>query len=205
MKFEVARAGVSPRLNSALLAEEYRNVTTRALNLDGGGGFDTPALSTSLTLEGRARNAALAASLGIGDDIRAMAAQGRTTRQIAEGLCDRLAPVNRQAQRIGQGGDAGLHRMAVVQAFKDEHGIPNPDAAGFRSWAAAERTASSAPDAAATGQQTPSAVERAPAWARNARYRGPMALRVPANLNMMIPRGTDRSAGMNASNTGARE
>src|SRR3954470_12510257 len=155
MKFTLAEAGVSPEKNSAALAEEYRNVTTRALNLDGGGGFDAPTLSTSLTPEGRAQNAAVAESLGAAADIRSMAAKGRTTRQIAEGLGDRLSAVNKQAERIGQGSDANLHRMSVVQAYKDEHGIPNPSAAGFKAWAAAEKKAQTAAASAGTQSSQP--------------------------------------------------
>jgi hypothetical protein len=203
MKFQLAEAGVSPEKNSAALAEEYRNVATRALNLDGGGGFDAPTLSTSLTPEGRAQNAAVAESLGVGSDIRALAAKGQTTRQIAEGLGDRLSPVNKMAERIGQGGDANLHRMSVVQAYKDEHGIPNPGAAGFKTWAAAEKKAQAA---ATTPAAAPPARSQAPAWARNSVYNGPVSLlKVPANINAMVPRGAEKSAGMNASNTGAQD
>ncbi len=205
MKFKLAEAGVSSRLNSAHLAEEYRNVTTRALNLDGGGGFETPTLSTSLTPEGQAQNASLASSLGVGDDIRAMAAKGMTTRQIAEGLGDRLSAVNKQAERIGQGSDANLHRMSVVQAYKDEHGIPNPSAAGFKAWAAAEKKAQTAAASSGTQSSQP-ARSQPPSWARNSGYNGPLSLsKIPANLNAMVPRGTEKSAGMNASNTGAQE
>jgi hypothetical protein len=202
MKFQLAEAGVSPEKNSAALAEEYRNVATRALNLDGGGGFDAPTLSTSLTPEGRAQNAAVAESLGVGSDIRALAAKGQTTRQIAEGLGDRLSPVNKMAERIGQGGDANLHRMSVVQAYKDEHGIPNPGTAGFKAWAKSEKAQAAAPTAAAAQP----ARSQAPAWARNSVYTGPVSLlKVPANINAMVPRGAEKSAGMNASNTGAQD
>jgi type IV secretory pathway TrbL component len=200
IKFKLAEDGVSSRLNSAHLAEEYRNVTTRALNLDGGGGFETPTLSTSLTPEGQAQNASLASSLGVGDDIRAMAVKGMTTRQIAAGLGDRLSAVNKQAERIGQGSDANLHRMSVVQAYKDEHGIPNPSAAGFKAWAAAEKKAQTAAASAGTQSSQP-ARSQPPSWARDS-----LSLsKIPANLNAMVPRGTEKSAGMNASNTGAQE
>ncbi|QQP89908.1 P-type conjugative transfer protein TrbL [Skermanella sp. TT6] len=203
MKMDLARAGVSPAVNSATLAEEYRNVTMRALNLDGGGGFDTPSLSTSLTPEGRSRNAALASSLGVGNLIRAEAAKGRTTRQIAEGLGDRLSPVNRMAERIGQGSDANLHRMAVVQAYKDEHGIPNPTDAGFKSWAALEKKNWGAAAAQAPAQPARS---DAPSWARNPGHGASSnLLKIPASLNAIVPRGAERSAGMTASNTGVRE
>lgn len=210
MKFELANAGVSPEANSKTLSEEYRNVTARALNLDGGGGFETPSLSTALTPEGRTQNAALASSLGVGNDIRAMTAKGQTTRQIAEGLGDRLSPVNAQAERIGQGSDANFHRMSVVQAYKDEHGIPNPGSDGFKSWAAGEKKAQAA-TSAPSGTQAPAQPAQAarsetPAWARNSSYSGPTTLmKMPANINAMVPRGAEKSAGMNASNTGAQD
>jgi type IV secretion system protein TrbL len=220
MKFEIAKAGVSPQENSAMLAEEYRNVTTRALNLDGGGGFDTPALSTALSPEGRAQNAALASSLGVGDEIRSMAAQGRSTRQIAEGLGDRLSPVNAQADRLGEGSDANLHRMAVVQAYKDQNGIPNPNAEGFKAWAAAEKkiravgSSVSAETQAATGSSALVATQSGaqstrsstPTWAQNTSYTGPTTLlKIPANINAMVPRDAEKSAGMNADNVGAKD
>lgn len=198
MKLELAEAGVSSASNSAHLAEEYRNVATRALNLDGGGGFDIPTLSTSLTPEGQAQNASLASSLGVGDDIRTMAAKGMTTRQIAEGLGDRLSAVNKQAERIGQGSDAPLHRMSVVQAYKDEHGIPNPSAAGFKAWAAGEKAQTAA--ASSGTQSSQPGRSQPPSWAKNFSLS-----KIPANLNAMVPRGAEKSAGINASNTGASE
>lgn len=199
MKFENAKAGMSSAQNSAMLAEEYRNVATRAMNLDGGGGFDAPTLSTSLTPEGRAQNAAVAESLGVGSDIRAMTAKGMSTRQISEQLGDRLSAVNAQAARIGEGSDANLHRMSVVQAYKDEKCIPNPGSDSFKTWASAEKK--SQISAAPTAAQSP-----APAWARNSSYNGPIALmRTPANINAMVPRGADRNSGMNANNTGVQE
>lgn len=53
---------------------------------------------------------------------------------------------------------------------------------------------------------TQPAKSQPPAWANNSRYTGPISLmKVPSNLNAMVPRGADRSAGMNANNTGAQE
>jgi hypothetical protein len=195
-------------LNKAQAAEKaadaYRHATVRTLNLDGAGGFDRPELATGLSPEATKQNAALAESLCVGADIRAMAAKGRTTRQIAEGLGERLSPVNRMAERIGQGGDANLHRMAVVQAYKDEHGIPNPDAKGFKEWAAGEKAQAQTAKAQAHGDRP--APSQTPAWAVGCRTKAPTSLSsVPANLNAMVPRGSDRGAGMTATNTGAQD
>lgn len=59
--------------------------------------------------------------------------------------------------------------------------------------------------AEAQGKPQPAA-SQAPAWSKNSSYSGPVSLmKVPSNLNAMVPRGADRSAGMNANNTGAQE
>jgi hypothetical protein len=95
--------------------------------------------------------------------------------------------------------------MSVVQAYKDEHGIPNPSAAGFKVWAAAEKKAQTAAASSRTQSSQP-ARSQPPSWARNSGYNGLLSLsKIPANLNAMVPRGAEKSAGMNASNTGAQE
>lgn len=177
----MAKNGVDPATNSATQAQEYKNLATRALNLDGGGGFDKPQVTGTMSPEGQKQNAAALAAIGVGSDIRSMAAKGMSNRDIASSLGDKLNPISAQASRLGL--DGSETKLNAISDFKAVNGIPNKGDAGFSQWAKSEK-ASNPP-----AQRT-----RPPQWAQQSgsSWR-------PPNIRSFIPQGTERSGGMNAS------
>jgi type IV secretion system protein TrbL len=180
----MAKQGISPHENSGIQAQEYKNVVNRALNLDGGGGFDKAQMTTTMSPEGQKQNAAAVAALGVGSDIRAMAAKGMGNRDIMNSLGDKLKPLDAQAARLGQSSNAGTMKLQAIADYKSAAGIPNKGDAGFSQWANQEKRAASL----ARMAQAP-----APEWAKNVRpFKAP-------NVRSMIPQGTERGGGITAS------
>ena len=179
----MTKQGVSPHQNSGIQAQEYKNVVNRALNLDGGGGYDKAQMTNTLSPEGQKQNAAAVAGLGVGAEIKSMAAKGMGTRDIANALGDKLKPLDAQAARLGQGSNASQMKLQAIADYKSVAGIPNKGDAGFSDWASQQRRASALSRAA----QSP-----APEWAKNVRpFKSP-------NVRSMIPNGTERSGGISA-------
>ena len=179
----MAKQGVSPHQNSATQAQEYKNVVNRALNLDGGGGYDKAQMTTVMSPEGQRQNAAAVAALGVGSEIKAMAAKGMSTRDIANSLGDKLKPLDAQAARLSQGSNAGQMKLNAISDYKTVAGIPNKGDAGFSEWASQHRRQT----ALARAAQSP-----APEWAKNVKpFRAP-------NVRSMIPNGTERSGSISA-------
>lgn len=184
----LARQGVSPHENSNIQAQEYKNVVNRALNLDGGGGYDKAQITSVASPDGQKQNAAAVASLGVGSEIQAMAAKGMSTRDIMNNLGDKLKPLDAQAARLGQSGNASQMKLQAIADYKTVSGIPNKGDEGFSQWASQQRRAASLARAAQS---------QAPEWAKNVRpFKAP-------NVRSMIPHGTERSGGINASGSTA--
>lgn len=178
----MAKKGVSPHQNSKAQAEEYKNVVNRALNLDGGGGYDKAQLTQAMTPEGQKQNSAALASLGVAQQVRSMAARGMSNREISNALGDKLKPLDVQAGRLGQSDRAGELKLQTIADFKSVNGIPGRNDAGFSEWAKRERKAMAA-----------AAPVKAPSWAANApRFKAP-------NIRSFIPNGTERGGGITAS------
>lgn len=180
----LARQGVPPAENSRLQGDEYRNVVNRALNLDGGGGYDKAQVTSTMTPEGQKQNAAALASLGVGQEVRALAAKGMGNREIATALGEKLKPIEVQAGRLGKSDAATEMKLQAISDFKAVNGIPGRNDAGFKAWASNERK-----------MNAPVRVAQAPApqWASNAnRFR-------PPSIRSMMPNGTERSGGIVAS------
>jgi type IV secretion system protein TrbL len=179
----MAKQGVSPHENSAAQAQEYRNVVNRALNLDGGGGYDKAQITTTLSPEGQKQNAAAVAALGVGSEVKAMAAKGMGTRDIANALGDKLKPLEAQAARLGQSSRVGEMKLQAIADYKSVAGIPNKGDAGFSEWASQQRRVV----ALSRAGNSP-----APTWAKNVKpFKAP-------NVRSMIPHGTERSGGISA-------
>lgn len=121
---------------SGRAAGEYESLINRVLDTDGIGGLERKLASYGdLSLEGRDMNAALAQDLGIGPDVARMAAAGKSNREIANDLGDRMRPIEALAREAGQGEYGDYQKMAVIQAFKDTAGIPNhTDPDRFKAW-----------------------------------------------------------------------
>lgn len=176
----MAKNGVDPATNSAIQAGEYKNLATRALNLDGGGGFDKPQVTGTMSPEGQKQNAAALAATGVGSDVRSMAANGMSNREIASSLGDKLNPIAAQASRLGL--DPSETKLNAISDFKTVNGIPNKGDAGFSQWAKSEKAAN-----------PPAQKARPPQWAQNntSSWR-------PPNVRSFIPQGTEKSGGITA-------
>jgi type IV secretory pathway TrbL component len=121
---------------SGRAAGQYESLINRVLDTDGIGGVDRKlAPYGDLSLEGRDMNAALAQDLGIGPDVARMTAAGKSNREIANVLGERMRPVEALAREAGQGEYGDYQKMAVIQAYKDTTGIPNhADRDRFKAW-----------------------------------------------------------------------
>jgi type IV secretory pathway TrbL component len=121
---------------SGRAAGQYESLINRVLDTDGIGGVDRKlAPYGDLSLEGRDMNAALAQDLGIGPDVARMTAAGKSNREIANALGERMRPVEALAREAGQGEYGDYQKMAVIQAYKDTTGIPNhADRDRFKAW-----------------------------------------------------------------------
>jgi type IV secretion system protein TrbL len=179
----MAKQGVPPHQNSKMQAEEYKNVVNRALNLDGGGGYDKAQMTTTLSPDGQRQNAAAVAALGVGSEVKAMAAKGMGTRDIANALGDKLKPLEAQAARLGQSSNAGQMKLQAIADYKSVAGIPNKGDAGFSEWASQQRRA----ETLSRAGNSP-----APTWAKNVK-----PFKTP-NVRSMIPHGTERGGGISA-------
>jgi len=184
----MAKQGVAPHRNSEIQAQEYKNVVNRALNLDGGGGYDKAQMTSTVSPEGQKQNAAAVAGLGVGSEIKSMAAKGMSTRDIMNNLGEKLKPLDAQAARLGQSSNASQMKLQAISDYKTVAGIPNKGDAGFDQWASQQRKSANLARAAQS---------QAPEWAKNVR-----PLRAP-NVRSMIPHGTERSGGINASGSTA--
>jgi hypothetical protein len=180
----MAKQGVSPHQNSATQAEQYKNVVNRALNLDGGGGYDKAQITSTMSPEGQKQNAAAIESLGVGREVKDMAAKGMGTRDIANSLGEKLKPLEVQAGRLGKSDSAEEMKLQAISDYKSVNGIPGKNDSGFNEWASEHRKSS----VAARAAQSP-----APSWASNVKpFRAP-------NIKSFIPSGTERSGGISAS------
>jgi type IV secretion system protein TrbL len=180
----MAKQGVSPHRNSGIQAEEYKNVVNRALNLDGAGGYDKAQMTSTVSPDGQRQNAAAVAALGVGPEIKAMAAKGMGTRDIANALGDKLKPLDAQAARLGQSSRASEMKLSAIADYKSVAGIPNKGDAGFSDWASQQRRQAALSRAANSSP--------APEWAKNVRpFKAP-------SVRSMIPNGTERSGGISA-------
>lgn len=184
----MTKKGIPAHQNSNIQAQEYKNVVNRALNLDGGGGYDKAQITSVMSPEGQRQNAAAVAGLGVGSEIQAMAAKGMSTRDIMNNLGDKLKPLDAQAARLGQSSRAGEMKLQAIADYKSVAGIPNKGDAGFSQWASQQRR---------TANLARAAQSQAPEWAKNVRpFKAP-------NVRSMIPNGTERSGGINASGSTA--
>lgn len=143
-RMEAANAGGSGDYDSEMynatvaLGEKavgYKNLFNQAVNgLDGGGSNALP-MSHEGTVEAEAQRASLVSQLGVGDDIRRMTADGKSSRQISEALGDKLSAIDALSTRNNESSEAAFNRVAAVQAYKTAENIPNPsDGASFGAW-----------------------------------------------------------------------
>jgi type IV secretion system protein TrbL len=184
----MAKSGQAFGTSMQAMGDEYKNIATRALNLDGGGGYDKAQMTSTVSPEGQKQNAAAVAGLGVGAEIQSMAAKGMSTRDIVNNLGAKLKPLDAQAARLGQSSNASQMKLQAIADYKAVSGIPNKGDAGFSQWASQQQRAARLARAA----QSP-----APEWAKNVRpFKAP-------NVRSMIPQGTERSGGINASGSTA--
>jgi hypothetical protein len=129
----------------------YKGLFDEAVNrLDGGGTLPFP-MSYDASVGAEAQRAAVVAAAGVGDTIRSMTADGRSSRQIAEALGGRLSAIDALSTRNNETGETEFNRLAAVQAYKTAENIPNPsDGAAFGTWQRAYRESQNARGGGAT-------------------------------------------------------
>jgi type IV secretory pathway TrbL component len=177
----------------------YKNLFNEAANhLDGGGQQSFP-LSHEATVSAEASRAAVVAGAGVGDDIRKMTADGKSSRQIAEALGERLSVIDTLSARNNETGETAFNRLAAVQAYKTAENIPNPsDGATFGQWQRDYRTK----QAETSKQQETEARERRATIANTPALATPQSTyRKPNNLPYLqrhIPAAASGNANMRA-------
>lgn len=113
----------------------YKQLFDEAMNQMDGGGAQSFPMSYDDSVGAEAQRAAVVAAAGVGDTIRSMTADGRSSRQIAESLGDRLSAIDALSTRNNETAETAFNRLAAVQAYKTAENIPNPsDGAAFGSW-----------------------------------------------------------------------
>ena len=140
-------------------------------------------------------NAALAQDLGIGPDVAKMAAAGKSNREIANALGDRMRPVEALAREAGQGEYSDYQKLAVVQAYKDTAGIPSPtDRDRFKSW----KNDFEAGEKASTSSPVVAPLQRGEGFGRTAPQQvlPPVRRLTPYNPNRFMPPAGNPSASM---------
>jgi type IV secretory pathway TrbL component len=183
---------------SGRAAGQYEALIDRVLDTDGIGGMHRRMASYGdLSLEGRDMNAALAKDLGIGPDVARMTAAGKSNREIANALGDRMRPVEALAREAGQGEYGDYQKLAVIQAYKDTAGIPNPtDRDRFKAWKTHFEAGEKAGEKASTSSSAP--LQRGEGFGRTAPQQvlPPVRRLTPYNPNRFMPPAGNPSASM---------